>query len=260
MSGFLSEDTLTLGDSGSLALPGFTFAEITDTSGLGEAYALGKFDGILGMGWDEISVDGIPVVVKQLYANNVIDKPMFSFLLGSVSGQAGELLIGGVDPNAYTGTLSYLPVTLPGYWEVGLNGVTLGGKQVGTTAHSGVVDSGTSLMTGPTEAVDVLVKELDAWDVFGKYVISCSATTGKALEFELQGESSTVKLSVEEYTIPMFLGQCLLGVMPIDIPAPRGPLWILGDIFMRKYYTTFDYANKRVGVALAKSQNSQVVV
>merc|ERR1711988_1101678 len=73
-----------------------------------------------------------------------------------------------------------------------------------------------------------------------------------SLTVTLGGQAFT--LTPDDYVLSVS-GQCLFAFMPIDVPPPRGPLWIMGDVFMRKYYCVFDYGNKKMRIApVAKKQ------
>lgn len=248
VSGYLSQDSVTVG---TVTVSGQTFAEVTDVSGLGLAYSVGKFDGILGLGFKSISVDGIPPVFESMVSQGLVQNPVFSFYLGQADGQAGELDIGGIDPTKFTGQLTFVPLTSATYWEVSLSYLKIGDQSV-TSATKAIVDSGTSILAGPSDEVKKIAAMVGATPFFlnpNEFTVDCSKiSTLPVLNIGLG--NATFSLSPSDYVINAGL-TCLFGMTGIDVPAPRGPLWIMGDIFMRKYYTVFDWGQQRVGFATA---------
>ena len=91
LSGFLSSDTVRLGNS--IEIKDQTFAEATKEPGL--TFLFAKFDGILGLGFKEIAVDGVTPVFDNAVAQNQVEKDQFSFWLNR--DQDGD----GVVPHEY---------------------------------------------------------------------------------------------------------------------------------------------------------------
>jgi len=262
VSGFYSKDTMAIGD---ISILDYTFAEVNNTKGLGPAFSVGHFDGICGMGWDDISVDHVETPLRALVNSGKLPEPVFAFFLGSAGAQ-GELVLGGVDPNHYIGDFAYTPVidSAPGkvgYWALTMDDFKVNGQSV-TSTRKAIVDSGTSLLAVPTADIEKIAQLVGAKKVlpippFNKeYTVDCNSA-GPDLDVVIAGNTYTLKKEdyiIKDETI------CLFGMTGLDVPAPAGPLYILGDVFMRAHYVKFDVGNKRLGFAQLKKASSEIVV
>merc|ERR1712050_14014 len=116
MGGVFGKDTVTVG---SIDVKGQLFAEVTKVSfgPLNVAFAVGKFDGLLGLGFKSISQYNIPTPFEAMIDQKLIDEPVFAFYLQQDASQAGELLFGGVDKCHFTGDLVNVPLISETYWE-----------------------------------------------------------------------------------------------------------------------------------------------
>ncbi|KAB2018630.1 hypothetical protein ES319_D08G242600v1 [Gossypium barbadense] len=358
ISGFFSQDNVEVGG---VVVRDQVFVEAT-REGSFPTFVLAKFDGILGLGFQEISVGNATPVWYNMLNQDVVREDVFSFWLNRdpSANEGGELVFGGVDPKHYKGKHTYVPVTRKGYWQFDMGDFLIGNNSTGVCEGgcAAIVDSGTSLLAGPTAVVTEINHAIGAEGVVSaecKEVVSqygdliwellvsgvqpdkvCTqiglcvlngtrymssgiktvvekenmeglsagdqllCTTCQMTVFWIQsqlkqkGTKDTVlnyvnelcqslpspmgesvidcarislmpditfiigdkpfKLTPDQYIVKMGEGittVCVSGFMALDVSSPRGPLWILGDVFMGVYHTVFDYGNLEIGFAEA---------
>ncbi|CAL0309092.1 unnamed protein product [Lupinus luteus] len=161
ISGFFSYDDVKVGD---VLVKNQIFIEATKEPGV--TFVAAKFDGILGLGFQEISVGNAVPVWYSMVQQGLVKEPVFSFWLNRKpeEEQGGEIVFGGVDPAHFKGEHTYVPVTRKGYWQFDMEDVLIGGKPTGYCAKdcSAIADSGTSLLAGPTAVITMINQAIGA--------------------------------------------------------------------------------------------------
>jgi saccharopepsin len=152
LSGYVSQDIFRIGD---LTVKHQDFAEATSEPGL--AFAFGRFDGIMGLGYDTISVNGIVPPFYNMLDQGLLDEPVFAFYLGDTNeGEESEATFGGINKDHFSGKLTKIPLRRKAYWEVDLDAITFGDNTAELENTGAILDTGTSLIALPSTLAELL--------------------------------------------------------------------------------------------------------
>ncbi|KAM6370176.1 pepsin B-like [Pluvialis apricaria] len=210
------------------------------------------FDGILGMAYPSLAEGGLPTALQGMMQQNQLTQPIFSFYFSRkpTYHYGGELIFGGVDSRLFHGDIMWAPVTQKLYWQVALNEFAIGQSVTNWCSRGcqAIVDTGTFLLTVPREYVDIFVQLLGAQLTSYGYAVDCNEIPNMpTITFIING--ARLPLYPSAYVLNDN-GYCTLGIEATYLPSQDGqPLWILGDVFLKEYYTVFDMANNHVGFA-----------
>jgi pepsin A len=208
-----------------------------------------NFDGVLGLALQEMSQGPQFNMMDRMVNNHRLKRPLFSVFLSDSDAEVSEITFGDVKQDHMIGDMVWAPVSRPsGYWQIEIGDIAINDAPASLcTGCQVAVDTGTSQLAGPSSVIDALTKTL-------KVDADCSNMNSlPKLGFTIGGASGRVlNLDPADYVDRSEQNTCELSLMPLDVPPPNGPLFILGDPFLRKYYTVYDREHRRVGFAAAQ--------
>jgi len=230
---------------GNIALTQINFGQATS---LDSQFVGVPMDGIVGLGYPSIAAGGVLPPMDYMIKQGVLTQNVVSFYMDSTNlSKASEVEFGGIDNTHFSGQLTYEAVTTQGYWQIHLKSMAVGGNKLNLCSLFGcvaIIDTGTSVIALPQGDYTKVASAI------GKVNADCS-NQNSLPPVQITLASGTV------YTIPSSIyvvnygtptqPSCQLGLMPFDYP-----LIILGDTFIRAYYSVFDRQNNRVGLGQAQ--------
>jgi len=209
------------------------------------SFTYGPSDGLMGLAFPNISSFPATPFFNTLIRERKVASQMFSFYLAETGS---ELFLGGSNRARYTGRFNWNPVTTAGYWQIVLDSVRVG-REVTASGLPAVIDTGTTLVIGDSPSVAAFYQAIPGSQAIndspGMYGVPCNMIPND-ITFTFGGEG--YRIDPTWFNIGSLQDDpsiCIGGIVGAD----NLEFWILGDLFMRNVYTTFDFENTRVGFA-----------
>ncbi|KAF8895841.1 aspartic protease [Gymnopilus junonius] len=264
----------------------FSGTEYTDTVTIGSGLTITKqsigvastssgfqgVDGILGIGPLDLtqgtlspaSSSTIPTVTDNLFSQGTIsaDSIGISFEPSQTGNDLnGEITWGGVDSSKYTGSITYIPVTstypASAYWGINQS-IRYGTSTTILSSTAGIVDTGTTLILIATNGFTKYKSATGATLDSNTGLLAISSTNFNNLSslFFTTG-GTTFELTANAQIWPRALNTDIGGssskiyLITADLGSNSGQGldFINGQSFLERFYSVFDTANNRVGLA-----------
>mmetsp|Transcript_45704 Transcript_45704/g.99208 ORF Transcript_45704/g.99208 Transcript_45704/m.99208 type:complete len:463 (-) Transcript_45704:132-1520(-) len=249
---------------GSFVVENQTFGMIAQENG--EVFKHLPFEGLLGLGFPSMSVDGVTPFFDNIMKQKILKSNEFAFYFTEDPSDPSAMFFGGVDKRFYQGEIKMLPVVQEHYWTLNLLELRLGNTPVnidknGNKIHKVIVDSGSTLFTAPTGTYDVLANQFDS--------VECSDLDQHPERYpdltyvleDSNGEPYELVVSAKEYMFDSYDGaECDLAFMELNVPDKFGPAFMLGEVFMSNFFTVFSRGDGSPGsasVGFAKARHDK---
>lgn len=263
-SGVLVTDTVAVAG---LTVPQQTFAAVSsEIEGFSDPYA-----GIMGLGFLPNAASGSTPFFANLVQSGSLASNVFSFYMARGGVEGSELCLGCVNSGKYTGGVIFYPVVTftddgqPLDWDIQSTGLSLEGPPRNASgpptawkseAFIATIDSGTTFIYVSKKIAKALYDQIpksraasEDWGE-GSYAFPCDSVSDiGTISFGFGNEQYAIDLR-DFNAGPESDGSthCVGGIFGDD-------LWediaILGDAFMKNWYSVFEYNTPAIGFAKA---------
>ncbi|KAH8243437.1 hypothetical protein KR032_007387 [Drosophila birchii] len=241
--GYLSKDTLHFAG---VDVPGVIFGEAVFVQQA--AFNTVGFDGLVGLNLGLMAWENTTSFLELFCAQQLVAECIFSFYLRLNPGESpsGELLFGGFDESLFEGELDFLPVMQPNTWKLEISQAVVGNIII-SDKEGAILDTGTSMILMPTNTYNKFLKILPVKFMNGNYVVNCTLKSLPVIHLHIDGK--VFPLTHDDYLVKSVEDQeeiCVLAVAPVSMD-----FWVLGNVFLWRYYTVYDAVAKKIGLAKA---------
>lgn len=273
-SGTLGDDVVFLGGLSTKTPTKFGLATTVSSDFLS---GTNPVTGILGLSFQPQA--GYPPLVDVLASRGVIKSRQFSFYLTpGVYDESGSVFILGEPDMSFASSdkIEWIPMmknqSITTQWLLPLTQWIIPGVYHGCSQEmpcKALIDSGTSLIVVPPElynpTMQTITKNRPDCALKGNGdgeagAMFCSGNTKNMPNIELHfgvnlstNESVKFTITPEDYMIEASSSLWMVGISAIAFTGPQANTVILGDTFMKKYYTLFDMEGMRIGFSPAKA-------